>query len=654
MNHFHSLFQIALYVSILIICYIKIFFRRRNGFMQFVKYVLLPLTVTGGWIIYFIGYHLGSEEESTFQNIITHGLQAVFSAGRLFVLGNDLVEVPHRMKENNDYLLWFSVIGSTAVFISISILLNIFGKKIITRLKIELNQSKENHIFFGVNDASISLVKDLLKNDINRLVIIIKKTDKDEDATLYHQMEETGALIINSESIMESLKLEREEGIIHVNKEFSYPENLKKLQLIGKVLKNSSHLYFLSDKEVWNMSMARSVMNEIDTSSHQNCIFLHIRTNGADLDEVFYKSLPESSDNIQIRLFNQSDIAARQLVANYNPVDWIDKDIKKAVVTADFNVLIIGFDQTGNAVLRKLIEYGQFIGSQFKAVIIDRRLQSKKGRFENRFPGILSNYSIEFIETEVGSTAYFNLIKQYKNVLDYIIINLGDDALNIKTAVDIQQLLFKISDKKMKIIAQIKSNDSYKQLFGYSQFIDIDIFGRTMDIFTEDIIVRGNLEAMAKKIHEYYNSKKAVLKRKSWYELSKTEQATNISEAEHIYINLSLAGLKIEDIKKFDNTELFENYLGKEKMENLAKGEHLHWNSVMFTNGWDKWNLDEIPVNSKTNKDEIRKLHACMVNWDELSLVGERFGENYYQYDYETISDIFKLIKEGIYLNTKP
>ncbi|MFZ4400351.1 MAG: hypothetical protein ACOYO1_09975 [Bacteroidales bacterium] len=617
--------------------------------MQFVKYFLLPLTVIAGWTIYFIGYHFGNEKVSCISSIITDGLRAIFSAGRLFVLGNDLIEVPESIKENPAFLLWFSFIGSSAVFISTSILLNLFGKRMITKIEIWLNSSKENHIFLGVNDASLSLAIDIIRKNKKSQVIFIKRIDKDEDASLYLQLEESGALIINRESIIDSLKLESEEGIFHTHKVYSDHKNLNKLGLIKKVYKSSSHLYFLTSKEEWNMNMARSVLNEIDTSALKHKLVMHIRTNSPELEEAFYESLKNVSKNIQFNLLNHSEIAARQLVIKHKPIDWIEKDTNKAIAISDFNVMIIGFDQTGNAVLRKLIEYGHFEGSKFKAVVIDKSVQAKKGRFANSFPGIISNYSIDFYETEAGSSVFFDLIRQHMDTMDYIVINLGDDALNITTALDIQQYILKNSIRKIKIIAQVKNNESYKQLFTSSLSVNIFIFGRTMDMFTEAIVVRGHFEAMAKKIHEYYNLKKPLNKRRFWEDLSKTEQSTNISEAEHIYVKISMAGLKTDDIKQIENVSEFENYLGPEKMKNLAKGEHISWNSVLYTNGWSQWKLKEIPDESNIQKDEIRKLHACLVNWEDLKLVGERFGENYYQYDYESITDIYKLIKEGIY-----
>lgn len=652
MNPVFTLLIIAAFIIILIFIYIRFFFRHHHGFMRFVKYILLPITVMGGWIVYFTGYSMGSEEATTFHSVVMHALQAVFSAGRLFVLGNDLVEVSHEVKQNPNYLLWFSLIGTLAVFLSISILLNVFGKRLITRIRIWLKLSKENHVFFGVNEASVSLAKDLIQRDRSRLVVFIKKLDKQEDETLYHTVEETGALVINSESFLESISLRKEEGIIQMHQNPAMPENLKKFRLIRKVIKCPSHLYFLTDREEWNMSTARSVLNESGTFSIDHAITFHIRINGADLEEAFYGSLSAPHPNIHIKLLNYSEVAARQLIALHNPADWITKDTENALATQDFNVLIVGFDQTGNAALLKLIEYGQFANSTFNAIITDRSPEVKKGRFENRFQGLMSQYNIEFFEAEAGSSRFFDLVLQHIHNLDFIVITLGNDALNIQTAVDIQQLILASSAGKLKIIAQVKNNENYKHLFSPCQDAPIHIFGRIQDIFTEDIVVRGKLEAMAIRIHEYYNSKKNETKRKTWDELTRIEQASNISAAEHIYIKLSLAGLNPSVIKSLPSQKEFVDLLGNNRLKNLAMGEHLHWNAILFAHGWNIWPLSEIPPGIMKNKDNQRKLHACLVDWDDLARIEKRFGEDYYQYDMDTIANIFQLIKEGIYYHS--
>ncbi|HRZ42126.1 MAG TPA: hypothetical protein P5228_05425 [Bacteroidales bacterium] len=649
MNPNFTLFIIIVFILLLFGVYIRFFLRRHNGFMQFVKVIMLPLTVLGGWVVYFTGYMLGSEAEPTVHSVVMYGLQALFSAGRLFVLGNDLVEISEHVKENPNFLLWFSLVGTMAVFLSISILFNVFGKRLITRIRIWLRLSRENHVFFGVNEASVTLARDLLLRDRNRLVVFITKLDRNEDTNLYHAMEETGALVVENESFLESLTLKQEESLIHIRHGHAGPLILNKLKLIRKIHKCPSHLYFLSDTEAWNINMARTILDEMSTKALHHPVIFHVSIHGSDLEELFYQSLPEPARNIHVRLLNYSEIATRQLIARHNPVDWILKDTQKGVAMEDFRVMIVGFDQTGSAALRKLTEFGQFPGSRFKAIITDKCMEVKKGRFANSFPGLVSHYDISFLETEAGSSNFFDVIRQQMDHLDYIVIALGNDALNMQTAVDIRQMALRSPGVRMKILALVKSNDHYRYQTGDDDRVSIHAFGRTSHIFTEDIVVRGKLEDMAVQIHAYYNSLKPAEKHRTWDELTRMERAGNISAAGHIRVKLALAGLQPQDILQLENTDAFEAFLGKERMENLARGEHLHWNAMLFSHGWERWNLSEIPADASSNKDNLRRLHACLVDWDELAAVGERFNENYYQYDYENIHNIFPLVKEGVF-----
>ena len=162
--------------------------------------------------------------------------------------------------------------------------------------------------------------------------------------------------------------------------------------------------------------------------------------------------------------------------------------------------------------------------------------------------------------------------------------------------------------------------------------------------------MRGDLEKVAKKIHEYYNAKKKDdQQRQSWDELPVIKQLSNISAANHIYTKLTLAGLSVDDVKEFGTASDFVSFLGAERIRNLAMDEHLRWNALHFANGWNTWELREIGENAASNKDEARKLHACLVNWADLSLVSERFKEDYHAYDYENVVKIFELIKDGVY-----
>ena len=107
-----------------------------------------------------------------------------------------------------------------------------------------------------------------------------------------------------------------------------------------------------------------------------------------------------------------------------------------------------------------------------------------------------------------------------------------------------------------------------------------------------------------------------------------------------------VAGLTVEEVKRMPSEAAFWQALGTTRQENLAQGEHLHWNATLFANEWDTWHP---APGSPSNKDEQRKLHACLVDWDELEAVEKQFDEPYRQYDYDSIRNIYALVRNNLY-----
>ena len=60
------------------------------------------------------------------------------------------------------------------------------------------------------------------------------------------------------------------------------------------------------------------------------------------------------------------------------------------------------------------------------------------------------------------------------------------------------------------------------------------------------------------------------------------------------------------------------------------------------------WHLSDIPDFVSVNKDEKHKKHACLVDWEELKKVEERFGEPYRKYDRDSVRNIWELAKANL------
>jgi len=84
--------------------------------------------------------------------------------------------------------------------------------------------------------------------------------------------------------------------------------------------------------------------------------------------------------------------------------------------------------------------------------------------------------------------------------------------------------------------------------------------------------------------------------------------------------------------------------LSEDEIVQLGKVEHNRWVAFHILNGWKK---RDIPTGTKDKieKDKVRKLHPCIVSWDELDRVSKNHNHDYKSDDIETIMRIPSLEK---------
>ncbi len=664
----------GLYIFALVLLYKFFYSGRSGGFRHFIKGWLLKLTILGGVIIYSIGYHLNEPE----LNLGVIVLLALFSTARLFILGNDLVEIHHH---NGIFLIWFSVFSVSAALISTSVLINFIGKSFLSWLRIVFNFSKKNYIFLGLNTAGITLAKDILSKHRSPFIVFIQDVSSTDDKTLAQQITALGAIVISTNTVSNFFNLQHEELIFQPNggheglHSHSQDLNFKKLFLSWKLKHRDSDFFILSDNESENFHLLSLLLVNLERVRVKTDFKIHLRTVSRNASDVFSSIISKAKGRLV--LHDQAQIVARQLVNDNLPIIWIKDNYpnhisKDATVSRDFTVMIIGFGLNGNAVFRKFYEQGQFVGSSFKVIIVDRDLKLLKGDFINRYKGLIAELgdNLKFYDEEVGSLGFYEILRDHSTEVDYFVISLGNDELSLKTAFDVKYFMSHCQ-RPFKIFTQISRNNIFLNVSDEN----IKVFGRDSDVFTEEVITRESYYSLAKRVHAAYDKGVSESKRKAWEQLSNFTQESNISVVEHSLTKLILAGLYsferddsndengdkrekiatvalrnklLERLCSFTSYDQFQAAIGSEAIKNIAITEHLRWNAFHFINGWVRWELSDIPTGSR-NKDELRKLHACLVSWDELDAVKARFGEDYKSYDEACLKEIYDNAISGLY-----
>lgn len=650
---------LALYVN-----YLLFFKKNKNGFVRYIRHFLLPFTFGGGFLVYFWGYQVGNSHCNP-HDFLSNFFESIFSTTRLFILGNDFVEIENSFKHEQPlFHAMFALTAFLAAFIFCSFFVQVFFKNWMTKSKINGIKPAENHFFYGINNAALSLSGDLAQNNAKRLIVFVNDYCYFDDSQLYSRIHRN-AYQVKRKSFFDSINLEKEEGILKVfhkkdshvdsfahNEELFY--NLKVLRKnIGVV---ETHLYFMSDDEDWNIKHAKLAVTELDNlikkmeqkGEISRPVRIHVATYKEIFEEYVTESLKNLPRNISVVVHNYATLVSRQLIEMYHPIDFVGINKELAAATTDFNTLIIGFGQIGTHVLRKLIEQGQFMGSTFHATVIDQFIHSLEGRFEHLYPEVKTNYDIQFVEAEVGHRLFYETIKNLIDKTNYIVITLGKDDLNIQTALEILKINSIKGRKLLRLFIQLEDDTHWKEtLKEYKE--RISIFGESDNVFTVNNILQPETQAQGRTAHEVYR----VLYNdtRTFDEISRYERLSNISVADHLYTKVRLLGYdRLENFSaKFSDNESYKNSLTDIQRLNLSIGEHLRWNAFHFIQGWTFLPFDQISGNNpkekyKNRKDPALKKHACLTTWEDLKELEKVIGKDLQEADIDSVEHLYDFI----------
>lgn len=627
------------------------------------------IALFGGIAIYWIGYY----HESSIENIFTLPFRSLISSLKMFLFESDLIEVDKELHRNTIYMVCLTFFYVLAILTTTIFILEIFFRRFFVKIfllwRSKIGKETKCYFFFGANDLTITLANDINKKKINTqqeksfLLFVDKiKTSvfdnlnlkenikKPENAELFHKVEHTKAILLN-----DNFK-------ITFNKKDQYC-GLKKLNIIKNIFHQESHLFFFNENNEENISFASAVIKELQNYKDlTHKIYLYVKTDIDDsaiiLDNINKEKEGDKTkvicSNLEIRIINTPSIISHQIIKEHNPIDIICTQ-KANKEFQDFNPLIIGFSNIGKEILNQLIVHGQygiikedgnFEENPFKAIIIDWHMETLMNRYININPDVTKNYSIEFINAEVNDFKYFKTINENIDKINYVVICLGNDSLNIKTALELNTILNNQRNKNIPIFAHISSNEEYNyyNIENENLFKNIKIFGRDKEIFTEDIIIKETFWQRAKKVHESYNDIHKTSTK--WEEISMFDKLSNLSVAQHIPAKLKILGLTETKLKHKDDSEIFND----KDLILLAYNEHLRWNAFSFVNGWRKKQLDfSIPKEErkKGRKNSKTKEHICLTSWGTLLKVDEYLGEekgHFHKIDYGIIKNIKKII----------
>lgn len=423
--------------------------------------------------------------------------------------------------------------------------------------------------------------------------------------------------------------------------------------------KDINTVYILSDNQPQNIRILESLWEHKDEFGFKCKIFCHAKKEGLinrydNIADVEDRVTFIDSSYLSVVSLKKTD-SDKMLPVRFVDIaeDPITKN-KLGYVTSAFNCAIIGFGETGKEALKFLYEFGAFANKDngkapFKCHIFDNNLDKELGEFGVDLATLRSPVAkgpeFELHPCAVGTIEFRAEMSKLVNELNYIVICLGNDNLNIETALNVIECAAiegrDTKDKFCIAIKQAKTSKLNKETLDNANAAYnncIHPFGQTKDIWKKHVICNEELDNDARRFYESYlkfsnefNSANKWNLDPTWEERDGEKGIRNTDYKERYaarkkkaqdYSNSLHKTTKQMLCKPYDKlAELIlsvnegtthckeEDATAESTLEHLAVCEHLRWEASHMLMGYR-------PTDGKT--DDLKKLHSCIKPYHKL------------------------------------
>ncbi|WP_029326638.1 NAD-binding protein [Bacillus sp. m3-13] len=609
----HVLSVAFLYISLVIFTYYIINFLSLSNFIT-LQWTFFSIAIVSG----VFGFTMEMEEYNFLNSLyftiklFSFTIEPIFGAN---VSPHFLY--PHAIEFARWSAIFFII---SAVFVYLSKTSTDFIKLLIIKFR------GNHHIICGLNDSSKVLALDLrIRQKKEMVVIIADKEDRDE--SVVDELRERGVVFIFGSSLAEATL---KKACIHNCKYFilmrsdeSY--NIDLFMKIRKLINKSKNidrvecLINISDNKYTPVFEEIELQPYLETKDTCNTS----SEDSVELKKVTYRTF-NLYENNSIVFFKNNPIYKynREILHNDNVVP---------------NLLIIGFGDTGQNILLQAIKTSHFItGVKLKVTVVDEDAVLKKEEFLGRYPALEELVDITFKAFKVEQQNKLkNVIDTQKNCFTTAVICLPTDHLDIINGIQLNEMM---DDTPIYVYIREDKSLAYWLNQNGSRFEKLFSFGKLEDISNEKVIIKEDLDVIAKKLHDFYKRGDKTVK--SWEELPNFLQESNRAQAAHLDIKLHTLGLyKVledevteADQPVRDNEEFLE--ILAPNLEKLAKSEHNRWKAFLLLRGW------KVVRNGK-KKVAKKRLHEALVDWEELDKVDVIYKWN----NRNTVKEMYKVLR---------
>lgn len=552
------------------------------GFFVMAVSVFLSLT-----IMYF-ALEISGEHEQERGKIITAIFVAIRDTIGTFVVDGDFAFYGENMQGMSTWMVpicssIMSVMIIAAPVFTFGFLLSFF-KNLNSMLRFSLRKRADIYMFTELNEKSLVLAKDIKKNG-NRRVIVFCDVFEDDD-------ERSGEMLAQAKRLNAIL----------------IKQDILELNLKRHAKKGNLYFFVTGDDDAENINQTLGLIREYGQMANTNLYLFSDSVSGELLlfNGKHYK--------MKVRRVNESLAMIQRTL--YNEPASIFEHAHATTPDGDkiISAVIVGLGGYGVETLKTLLWYGQMEGYRLHIDAFDKDPDAEQ-RIAYMCPEVMSEqYNGVYVPGEsyykvavhggvrVGTSDFAREISKMTEA-SFVLISLGNDDLNIETAVSMR-MIFERMGIRPEICAVVHNSalsSCLKELTNYrGQPYNIRFIGELEESYSEEVIMRGELETDALEIHCVgYGGDEADF---FAYEYNYRSSAAS---ALHNKARIKLGVL---------GADLPPEQRSKEQEHALMVLEHRRWNAYMRSIGY-VYSGSEDP----STRNDLAKMHHNLVCFDRLT-----------------------------------
>jgi len=567
-----------------------------------------------GISLYMYGFRL----EGYSEGFVTCFLRSLLGAIKMFIYDGSVFEML-KAQSQTMFLDLFYLVLYAAMLTSISTIILLFGKRAMTYLILTFRRDKFKHVFLGVNMRSQTVAKGLKGSEV--AFIEFPSDSESEEVSIKQAL----GNFANDDGTKGKLSggitvLRAKRDLEHNESEAGVMEQMG-LSKLARLVDSDTKFYILSENAEKNLNDLMMFIN--DKNLYNNTIHASVKREG--VARSYQMVLGKSGAHF----IYPSSLSIVELMKNHlcHPasvmtIDTNDDGQPNCSASGEFNALVLGFGEAGQAATKFLYEFSSAVRRDgtplpVKIYINDSKLERLKGQFNFSCPDMEHGDILVYENNGLDSGQFWDTLLERIDKLNFIVISMKDDAVNL----DVACAIFGYVQKKRKngfenfrILVRKKHTPEYERKLverlnekaGREVIIS---FGEYNKVFTTDMIVsekKSGINKSATNLSDKLIKKYLAVSGKEFKPVSENwsfHEKRKVRMEVHQFIS------RANHIPSKKDFTMGREGLTEAALENMARCEHLRYSRYLLAHGYSFSEED----------DDVMKTNHHLCSWNRLS-----------------------------------